>query len=292
MGIDQSVSSVTASSTSTATKSSSVSSKSSSESTFKDEMTKVSKSESKNDDKKEVTDKKDDKVENKTASSNDKLSSDTDKEKTLNDNNPLNKNTNNNLLEADISMNQYSFSDINNMLTNDIQQMLENTSKIGDISSGSWLFGFASDTKSSMKISESDANFFLNLTQTNDVSMSNIVAQGQNLLNDGVDITKVKQNVEVSQTLLNALKEARETNQPLRIDFASNVSVILRVGRDGVLSAQFIPGDKVAEQYLKNNIEALKSSFDEKDLPYNELSYSNSSKEQNRKRREEKRQGE
>ena len=91
---------------------------------------------------------------------------------------------------------------------------------------------------------------------------------------------------------MDALSKARENNQPLRIDFDQNVSVILRVGRDGAISAQFIPGDKAVEQYLRNNIDALRNSFDEQDLPYSDLSYSHSSKEQNQKRREEKQQGE
>ena len=112
------------------------------------------------------------------------------------------------------------------------------------------------------------------------------------MVNHGADVAEVKQNVQVSQALLDALSQARENNQPLRIDFDQNISVILRVGRDGAVSAQFIPGDKAVEQYLRNNIDSLKNAFDEQELPYNELSYSHSSKEQNQKRREEKRQGE
>ena len=112
------------------------------------------------------------------------------------------------------------------------------------------------------------------------------------MINHGSEVAEVKQNAQVSQALLNALSEARENNQPLRIDFDQNISVILRVGRDGAVSAQFIPGDKAVEQYLKNNIESLKASFDEQDLPYSELSYSHSSKDQNQRRRQEKQQGE
>jgi len=291
MGIEQSVSSVTVSSAASASRTSNVSPKTSSESSFKDEMTKVSKSETKSEETKDVTNKKDDAVETKKDPSDKSATVEKDNNTCVN-NNEKNKNGEDSLLEANVSLNQYSFTDINNMLANNIQQMVENTAKVEETNSRNWLFSFGSDSKNSLKMSESDANFFLNLTQSNDVSLSNIAAQGQNMLNKGVEVSQVKQHVEVSQTLLNALKEARETNQPLRIDFDTNVSVILRVGREGALSAQFIPGDKVAEQYLRNNIEALKSSFNEKDLPYNELSYSNSSKEQNRKRREEKRQGE
>ena len=91
---------------------------------------------------------------------------------------------------------------------------------------------------------------------------------------------------------MDALSKARETNQPLRIDFDQNVSVILRIGKDGAIAANFIPGDKAVEQYLRNNISNLRAVFNENDLPYTELSYSNSSKQQNERRRNQQKQGE
>ena len=111
-------------------------------------------------------------------------------------------------------------------------------------------------------------------------------------INAGADAHEVTQNVQVSQALLNALNDARQNNQPIRIDFDQNIAVILRVGRDGAISANFIPSDKIAEQYLRANINELRAAFDEQELPYTELSYSHSSKEQNKKRREQARQGE
>jgi hypothetical protein len=135
-------------------------------------------------------------------------------------------------------------------------------------------------------MTQADAEFFVNLTQQNDVSAQNVVAQAQNLLNSGADVAQVKQSAQISQTLLNALMTAKENNQPLRIDFDQNISVILRVGKDGALAADFIPGDKAVEQYLRNNIEVLKATFKEQDLPYSDLSYSNrGSKQQKENRR-------
>ena len=78
----------------------------------------------------------------------------------------------------------------------------------------------------------------------------------------------------------------------MRIDFDQNVSVVLRIGKDGAIAANFIPGDKAVEQYLRNNIESLKATFNENDLPYTDLSYSNSSKQQNERRRNKQQQGE
>ena len=138
----------------------------------------------------------------------------------------------------------------------------------------------------SLSMTQADAEFFVNLTQNNDVSMQNITTQAQNLLNQGTDVREVQQNVKISETLLNALNTAKENNQPLRIDFDQNIAVILRVGKDGALAANFIPGDKAVEQYLRNNIESLKNTFRENDLPYSDLSYSNrGSKQQKENRR-------
>ena len=185
-----------------------------------------------------------------------------------------------------------SVSDANSMLTNDIAQMLNinNTA----------VTGLAADMKvtasgmmnldySSISMTESDADFFINLTQKNDVSVQNITAQAQNMLNQCVEAKEVKQNVQISETLLNAINIAKENNQPLRIDFDQNMSVIMRFGKDGAIAANFIPGDKAVEQYLRNNIESLKNTFRENDLPYSDLSYSNrggKQQKENRRNRE------
>ena len=181
--------------------------------------------------------------------------------------------------------------DMNNQLSNDIQKMV-NSNQVNPLSqlsgakglSGAISLGFS--PASSISMTQADAEFFVNLTQQNDVSAQNVVAQAQNLLNNGADVSQVKQSSQISQTLLNALMTAKENNQPLRIDFDQNISVILRVGKDGALAANFIPGDKAVEQYLRNNIEVLKATFKEQDLPYSDLSYSNrGSKQQKENRR-------
>jgi hypothetical protein len=192
------------------------------------------------------------------------------------------------LLEGGIDYSNFasmSMLDANNSLTNNIQQMFDlNASATSEISSKSnSLFGdFDSNT---ISMTEDDANFFINLTQNNDVSMQNITAQAQNLLNNGAEVSNVKQNVQISQALLDAINNARETNQPLRIDFDQNVSVILRMGKDGSFAANFIPGDKAVEQYLKANIDSLKATFRENDLPYSDLSYSSRGKQQQKENR-------
>ena len=174
--------------------------------------------------------------------------------------------------------------------------MINNTAQISGISgafkvSGS-IFSFGDDSKNSISMTQSDAQFFINLTQNDTVSVQNAVVQAQNMINSGAEVSDVQQNVKISQALLDAINNAKETNQPLRIDFDQNVSVVLRIGKDGAIAANFIPGDKAVEQYLRNNIESLKATFNENDLPYTDLSYSNSSKQQNERRRNKQQQGE
>lgn len=270
--------------------------KTSSESSFKDEMDKVSSTEKSKKNEK-TSDKKNDKVDD--VSKKDEKTTNTENKITDNKANQ-NQDKNDAKSPADqlngmvdfSNFGSLSVSDANSMLTNDIAQMLNinNTA----------VTGLAADMKvtasgmmnldySSISMTESDADFFINLTQKNDVSVQNITAQAQNMLNQGVEAKEVKQNVQISETLLNAINIAKENNQPLRIDFDQNMSVIMRFGKDGTIAANFIPGDKAVEQYLRNNIESLKNTFRENDLPYSDLSYSNrggKQQKENRRNRE------
>lgn len=285
MGIDATTSSTVSSSSQTAQILSSSgtesSKKTSSDSSFKDEMNKVSNTENK-----ETAEENSVNIENKVADDKNKDVSSTEKQDDLFN------------VSADYSnYASIAVQDANMILSQNIMEMVNTNpvNTINELSDLSKSANFASDlTKTTVNMTESDAQFFLNLTQTegNDVSMQNVMSQAQTMIENGTSVAEVKQNVQISQTLLDALSKARETNQPLRIDFDQNVSVILRIGRDGTIAANFIPGDKAVEQYLRNNISNLRAVFNENDLPYTELSYSNSSKQQNERRRNQQKQGE
>ena len=260
----------------------------SSESSFKNEMTKVSEKKEtvKTENKSEVKTSEKTKTELKDS----KVKSDTKKEESsfvaaAADNNMNGENRIS--LGAQINS-QQALVNANSQLSNDIAQMIENTSNISASGNSFWSLSIADTQTNTMKFNESDAQFFLNLVQNNDVSSENMVAQAQKMLDSGIDSGIVARNFKVSQALLNALRDSRQNNQPLRIDFDNDISVILRVDRDGALAARFIPGDRAVEQYLKANIASLKATFDEQDLPYSDLSYSNSNKQQNKRRREQK----
>lgn len=129
----------------------------------------------------------------------------------------------------------------------------------------------------SIKMTEADAKFFQNLVENNtQVSQENKATDmaNQAALKDVEEAHSEK----VSKSLLNALKESQETNKSFRVDFDKDLSVILKVNRDGRISAEFLPGDAAVEQYLKSNIPLLKQKFNDEGLEYENLSYRDQSK--------------
>ena len=163
------------------------------------------------------------------------------------------------------------------ILTQNIQNLLNTKDLVCTVNSA------ASFDYDVINMSDSDANFFANLVQNTDMSMKSIASQIDNAM--ASDAQNVQQNVKVSSVLMEKLSESMKTNQPFRIDFDKDVSVIIKVNKDGSLAANFIPGDKAVEQYLRNNISSLRQRFEEQNLPYSDLSYSNSRRQQQERRR-------
>lgn len=134
-----------------------------------------------------------------------------------------------------------------------------------------------------IKMDNNDATFFVNL-----VSNQQMTAQAQNnqTINQAItnNFTEIKseatqKSVQISQTLLDAINKSAQTGKSFRVDFDNDIAVVMRVDSKGVLSANFIPGSAAVENYLRNNIEGLKQSFDNQNLQYNELSYSQQQKQ-------------
>lgn len=140
-----------------------------------------------------------------------------------------------------------------------------------------------------VKMSTDDAVFFVELVQDTEKTLQNVITDLQSEVEQKVQETS--KNVKVSATLMNAISEAVKTNQPMRIDFDKDISIIIKIDKDGSINAKFIPGDKAVEEYLKQNISALRQRFDEQEINYRDLSYSNRQKqnqENNRRNNKEK----
>ena len=79
------------------------------------------------------------------------------------------------------------------------------------------------------------------------------------------------------------LKTSYDTNKPIRLDFDNDVTVILKLDKEGKIQTHFIPGSKEVENYLKNNISSLRQIFEEEEIRYSHLDYSKH-KEENRQK--------
>ena len=107
-------------------------------------------------------------------------------------------------------------------------------------------------------MNEADVDLFSKLVENGSVDMSENVKQTQ-------------KSVQVSKTLADMLAKSMKDNQPIRIDFDNNISVIIKVSKEGKISADFLPSSQIAEAYLKENLPLLKQRFDENNIQYDEL---------------------
>lgn len=140
----------------------------------------------------------------------------------------------------------------------------------------------------SMKISKDDAKFFSDLVENKQFAMQQN-GDKSNLIKFADEVGPTYKSQETSKVLTDLINKAYNDQKPVRIDFDNKVSVILRVDSKGKVSAEFIPGDKAVEAYLKSNIGYLKQRFDDQNLPYNDLLYRHSNQNnQNRERQNQK----
>lgn len=126
------------------------------------------------------------------------------------------------------------------------------------------------------KIGIADAAFFINLLSENNVINYSVQ---DDLLNINVNDKKIN----VTNSLLNMLKTSFDTKKPIRLDFDNDITVILKLDKDGKIQTHFIPGTLEAQNYLKDNLNCLKQAFDDENINYSYLGYSKS-KQENRKK--------
>lgn len=143
---------------------------------------------------------------------------------------------------------------------------------------------------SSIQMSDTDAKFFADLVSKTDMSVGSVAAEFQKALQNG-NVKMVQSTAKASAALIEALKESSKTNQPFRIDFDKDISVVLQVDKSGKINANFIPGDKAVENYLRNNIDFLRQRFNEENIAYGDLSYSQSRRQKEEQRRNNKENG-
>ena len=75
----------------------------------------------------------------------------------------------------------------------------------------------------------------------------------------------------VSKGLQKLLDEGFKSQRPVRVDINDNASVILKMGRDGLVSAEFLTANQWADWYFRHNLSSLKQALDAKQLPVGQL---------------------
>lgn len=133
----------------------------------------------------------------------------------------------------------------------------------------------------SVSMSLNDALFFVNLVHEGQFSVETAQnGEFQSLIQTDVAQNIIsKKSVEVTNQLTSLIEKAQNTQKPVRISFDNDVSVVLKIDKHGKVTAEFIPGSAEVESYLKNNIAALRQRFDEQNLPYNDLFYRQSNRQ-------------
>ena len=111
-------------------------------------------------------------------------------------------------------------------------------------------------------------NFIMNEA---DVQLFADLVDGKDIKFDDFSTETVQKSLRTSKNLIDALAKSMENNKPLRIEFDNGISVIIKISRDGKLSADFLPSTQVAEAYLKENLPLLKQRLSEQNLDYDEL---------------------
>ena len=85
----------------------------------------------------------------------------------------------------------------------------------------------------------------------------------------------------LSAKFLAALKDSIINKKVFRIDFDNEISVIIKIDREGKISANFLTSSTEIEEGLKNNLYLLRQKFDEQGIKYGSIEYTASEKEAN-----------
>ena len=120
-------------------------------------------------------------------------------------------------------------------------------------------------------MSKNDVEFFANLVENGAVDMNSV--------------QHAQKSSQVSKTLADMIAKSMQDNQPIRINFDNDISVIIKVSKNGKISADFLPSSQIAEAYLKENLPILKQRFDDNNIDYDELNHRKQEQQDDRNNR-------
>ena len=120
-------------------------------------------------------------------------------------------------------------------------------------------------------MNKNDVEFFANLVENGAVDMNSV--------------QHAQKSSQVSKTLADMIAKSMQDNQPIRINFDNDISVIIKVSKNGKISADFLPSSQIAEAYLKENLPILKQRFDDNNIDYDELNHRKQEQQDDRNNR-------
>jgi len=127
-------------------------------------------------------------------------------------------------------------------------------------------------------MTEDDVKFFQLIVNNQKVTINN----SNSLIVENENGEKILENLNFSKRMMDMVEYLYTSNRPLRLDFADDLSIILRIDRQGQISAEFIATSKAMEYLLKTNIPLLKQKLDSAGIKYKKIYY----KEEDEKEKE------
>ena len=125
-----------------------------------------------------------------------------------------------------------------------------------------------------------DIEFFRTCLENPSITLNNLNTQNlqANFAVQNQNNEVSYKSFDISKGLFNLIDYSFKAQKPVRLDFNGNSSVILKMNIDGKLIAEFISNDKAMEYVLKSNIPGLRDKLDSEGIPYEEISYKDNSK--------------
>ncbi|MDD3013093.1 MAG: hypothetical protein PHC34_05260 [Candidatus Gastranaerophilales bacterium] len=129
-------------------------------------------------------------------------------------------------------------------------------------------------------------NIFINSINPQNMSVNYTLNNNNNIEGQLKSEEVSYKSLNISKSLVNLIDYASKTQKPVRLDFEGNSTVILKVDKEGKLTAEFISSDRAMESLLKNSIPQLRNKMDNEGIPYKNISYKEQSQKNNSQQEE------
>lgn len=124
-------------------------------------------------------------------------------------------------------------------------------------------------------MTEDDMEFFKLVLNNPNVAINN----SDSIVVEDEKGKKTLKKLDFSKSMMNLIEYAYGSNRPIRLDFAQNLSIILKIDKQGQVSAEFVSSDKAMGYLLKTNLPLLRQKLDSEGIKYKKIFYRDEEKE-------------